>query len=419
MWSYPVREKFRSREAAMPFIMIAVLIDMAAIGVIVPVLPTLVASFATDPADQAFWYGVVAAAFGLANFVASPILGALSDRFGRRPVMLLGFMGLGVSFFGTAMTTSLIGLIIARTLGGAMQANVAIANAYVADISALEERAKRFGFLGAMMGVGFIVGPVVGGLLGAVNLHLPFYFAGSLTLMNLLYGYFVLPESLPLDKRKAFRWRSANPATSLRKLGQLKGVGPLVGVVAFSGLAQFVLYTVWVLHNSFKFGWGPRENGWSLAAVGIVAVLVQGVLLGRLLKSLSPQKLAMWGLVSSTIAYTLWGAATEGWMMYAVIAVNLLGGTVTASVQSMISSAADSKSQGQTMGAVSSLNGLMAVLAPLLGAPMLAMVSHYPQGDWRIGAPFYFCALLQVASLLLAVLHLRRHHHRLASAIKV
>ncbi|WP_297727822.1 MFS transporter [Limnohabitans sp. Rim8] len=414
-----MREKFRSREAAMPFIMIAVLIDMAAIGVIVPVLPTLVASFATDPADQAFWYGVVAAAFGLANFVASPILGALSDRFGRRPVMLLGFMGLGVSFFGTAMTTSLVGLIIARTLGGAMQANVAIANAYVADISAPEERAKRFGLLGAMMGVGFIVGPVVGGLLGAVNLHLPFYLAGSLTLMNLLYGYFVLPESLPLDKRKAFSWRSANPATSLRKLGQLKGVGPLVGVVAFSGLAQFVLYTVWVLHNSFKFGWGPRENGWSLAAVGIVAVLVQGVLLGRLLKRFSPQKLAMWGLVSSVLGYVLWGAATEGWMMYAVIAVNLLGGTVTASVQSMISSAADSKSQGQTMGAVSSLNGLMAVVAPLLGAPMLAIVSHYPQGDWRIGAPFYFCALLQVASLALAVLHLRRHDHRLASAMKV
>jgi len=413
-----VREKFRSREAAMPFIMIAVLIDMAAIGVIVPVLPILVASFATDQADQAFWYGVVAAAFGFANFVASPIFGALSDRFGRRPVMLLGFMGLGVSFFGTAMTTSLIGLIIARTLGGAMQANVAIANAYVADISAPGERAKRFGFLGAMMGVGFIVGPVVGGLLGAVNLHLPFYLAGSLTLLNLLYGYVVLPESLPLDKRKAFSWRSANPATSLRELGQLKGVGPLVGVVAFSGLAQFVLYTVWVLHNSFKFGWGPRENGWSLAAVGIVAVLVQGVLLGRLLKRFSPQKLAMWGLVSSVMAYALWGAATEGWMMYAVIAVNLLGGTVTASVQSMISSAADSKSHGQTMGAVNSLNGLMAVLAPLLGAPMLAMVSHYPEGDWRIGAPFFFCALLQVASLLLAVLHLRRHHHRLASAIK-
>ncbi len=407
-----MREKFRSREAAMPFIMLAVLLDMAAIGVIIPVLPALVGSFSDNQADQAYWYGVAAVAFGLANFLAAPVLGALSDRYGRRPVLLLGFMGLGVSFFGTALSTSLWGLIAVRTLGGVMQANAAIANAYVADISAPEERAKRFGLLGAMMGLGFIVGPVMGGLLGAIDLHLPFYVAGGLTLLNCLYGYFVLPESLPAAQRKAFSWRSANPATSLRKLGQLKGVGPLVGVVAFSALAQFVLYTVWVLYNSFKFGWGPQENGWSLAVVGIVAVLVQGVLMGRLLKRYAPPKLAIMGLVSSVIAYTLWGAATEGWMMYAVIAFNLLGGTVTASVQSMISSAADSKSQGQTMGAVSALSSLMAVLAPMMGAPLLAMVSHLPQGDWRIGAPFFFCAVLQVASLALAVMHLRRHRRR-------
>ena len=407
-----MREKFRSREAAMPFIMLAVLLDMAAIGVIIPVLPALVGSFSDNQADQAYWYGVAAVAFGLANFLAAPVLGALSDRYGRRPVLLLGFMGLGVSFFGTALSTSLWGLIAVRTLGGVMQANAAIANAYVADISAPEERAKRFGLLGAMMGLGFIVGPVMGGLLGAIDLHLPFYVAGGLTLLNCLYGYFVLPESLTPAQRKAFSWRSANPATSLRKLGQLKGVGPLVGVVAFSALAQFVLYTVWVLYNSFKFGWGPQENGWSLAVVGIVAVLVQGVLMGRLLKRYAPPKLAIMGLVSSVIAYTLWGAATEGWMMYAVIAFNLLGGTVTASVQSMISSAADSKSQGQTMGAVSALSSLMAVLAPMMGAPLLAMVSHLPQGDWRIGAPFFFCAVLQVASLALAVMHLRRHRRR-------
>jgi len=228
-------------------------------------------------------------------------------------------------------------------------------------------------------------------------------------LLNWLYGFFVLPDSLPASQRKPFSWRAANPATSLRKLAQLKGVGPLVGVVAFSGLAQFVLYTVWVLYNSFKFGWGPQENGWSLAVVGIVAVLVQGVLMGRLLKRFAPQQLAIMGLVSSVMAYTLWGAATEGWMMYAVIAFNLLGGTVAASVQSMISSAADSRSQGQTMGAVSALNGLTAVIAPMLGAPLLGMVSHLPRGDWRIGAPFFFCAALQLASLALAVMHLRRH----------
>ena len=402
-------KNLRNREAAMPFIMLAVLIDMAAIGVIVPVLPVLVASFSVNQADQAYWYGVVAVAFGMANFLGSPLLGALSDRFGRRPVLLLGFMGLGISFFGIALTDTLWGLIVVRTLGGLMQGNIAIANAYVADISSPEQRAKRFGLLGAMMGVGFIVGPVVGGLMGAINLHLPFYLAGSLTLLNLLYGYFVLPESLPLDKRKAFAWRDANPIKALKGLAQLRGVGPLVGVVALSGLAQFVLYTVWVLYNAFKFGWGAEENGYSLTAVGVTAVLVQGVLMGPLLKRFKPQRLAIMGLVSSALGYFLWGAATEGWMMYAVIGINLLGGTVTASVQSLISSAADSKNQGQTMGAVSSLNGLMAVLAPILGAPLLAAVSHFPQGDWRIGAPFFFCAALQVGSLMLAVLYLRRH----------
>jgi len=401
----------RNREAAMPFIMLAVLIDMAAIGVIVPVLPVLVASFSANQADQAYWYGVVAVAFGAANFLGSPLLGALSDRYGRRPVLLLGFMGLGISFFGIALTDTLWGLIVVRTLGGVMQGNIAIANAYVADISSPEQRAKRFGLLGAMMGVGFIIGPVVGGLMGAINLHLPFYLAGSLTLLNLLYGYFVLPESLPMDKRKPFAWRDANPIKALRGLAQLRGVGPLVGVVALSGLAQFVLYTVWVLYNAFKFGWGAEENGYSLTAVGVTAVLVQGVLMGPLLKRFKPQRLAIMGLVSSALGYFLWGAATEGWMMYAVIGINLLGGTVTASVQSLISSAADSKNQGQTMGAVSSLNGLMAVVAPILGAPLLAAVSHFPQGDWRIGAPFFFCAALQVGSLVLAVLYLRRHAH--------
>ena len=401
----------RNREAAMPFIMLAVLIDMAAIGVIVPVLPVLVASFSANQADQAYWYGVVAVAFGAANFLGSPLLGALSDRYGRRPVLLLGFMGLGISFFGIAFTDTLWGLIVVRTLGGVMQGNIAIANAYVADISSPEQRAKRFGLLGAMMGVGFIIGPVVGGLMGAINLHLPYYLAGSLTLLNLLYGYFVLPESLPMDKRKPFAWRDANPIKALRGLAQLRGVGPLVGVVALSGLAQFVLYTVWVLYNAFKFGWGAEENGYSLTAVGVTAVLVQGVLMGPLLKRFKPQRLAIMGLVSSALGYFLWGAATEGWMMYAVIGINLLGGTVTASVQSLISSAADSKNQGQTMGAVSSLNGLMAVVAPMLGAPLLAAVSHFPQGDWRIGAPFFFCAALQVGSLVLAVLYLRRHAH--------
>ena len=400
------------REAAMPFIMVTMLIDMLAIGLIIPVLPAMVGSFTGSQTEQAFWYGVVAFSFGLANFITSPILGALSDQYGRRPVLLLGFLGLCISFFGTAMATALWMMIAVRIMSGAMQANISIANAYVADFTPPEQRAKRFGQLGAMQGLGFIVGPVMGGLLGASHLSLPFVAAGVLASINLVYGYFILPESLPLEKRKPFRWRNANPWSAITRLAQLRGVGSLVGVVAFSGLAQFMLYTSWVLYTAFKFGWGPLENGWSLAAVGIVSVIVQGFLLGKLLKRFAPQRLAVWGLVSSALAYLLWGLAWEGWMMFAIVGFNFLGYTVTAAVNSMISSAADAKNQGATLGAVSSLNSMMAVIAPLIAAPLLAMVSHLPQGDWRIGAPFYFCALLQVASLLLAVWHFRKHRRR-------
>ena len=397
----------RDRTAAMPFIMLTVLIDMVSFGLIIPVLPTLVGSFTGSQADQAFWYGVVVFAFGFANFIGSPILGSLSDAYGRRPVLLLGFCGLGLNFFATGLSTELWMLVAVRLVGGAMQANAAVANAYVADITVPEERARRFGMLGAMFGLGFIIGPVMGGLLGAINIQLPFFVAGAFAMINLLYGYFVLPESLPVERRCPFHWRLANPLVSLRALTRLSGVGRLVVVVALSGLAQFVLYTSWVLYTTFKFGWGPRENGWSLAAVGIMSLIVQGFLLGRLLKRFSPRRLVVAGLVSSTLAHVVWGAATQGWMLYAVIFLNVLGYTITASLQSIISGAADPQSQGQTLGAMNSLNSLMTVLAPLFGAPLLATVSHLPRGDWRIGAPLYFCAILQATSLTLAFFHFR------------
>jgi MFS transporter, DHA1 family, tetracycline resistance protein len=297
-----------------------------------------------------------------------------------------------------------------------MQANAAVANAYVADITAPQDRAKRFGMLGAMFGIGFILGPVLGGVLGGIHLQLPFFVAGVLALLNLVYGYFVLPESLMREKRRPVDWRRANPLTSLRELAALKGVGLLVGVLAFAGLAQFSLYTVWVLYGSFRFGWGPTENGWSLFAVGLVSALVQGALLGRLLKRLGAQRLAVAGLVSSTLAFTAWGLATQGWMMYVIIAFNILGAAVAASLQGLVSAAADERTQGQTMGAVSSLNSLMAVVAPALAAPLMATVAHLPPTDWRVGGPMFFCAVLQATALVLAVVHFRRMARRKASA---
>ena len=300
------------RQAAMRFILLVVLIDMLSIGIIVPVLPALVGRFTSDPAEHTFWYGVVAFAFAVTSFFFSPILGALSDTFGRRPILLLGFCGLAINFFATGLATAFWMLIASRVVGGAMQANAAVANAYVADITAPEDRAKRFGQIGAMFGIGFIAGPVIGGLLGGIDLRLPFLFAGCLSLVNLAYGVVVLPESLrPVDRRPFDRAR-LNPFTSMGALMSMGRSRWLVGVLACSGLAQFTLYTTWVLDMSFRFGWGPTQNGLSLFAVGIVNALVQGLLLGRLLKRYSPRGLAVAGLVSSATSYVAFGTRDRG-----------------------------------------------------------------------------------------------------------
>ncbi|MBX3604623.1 MAG: MFS transporter [Piscinibacter sp.] len=393
----------------MPFILVTVLLDMVAIGLIVPVLPLIVGNFTDSPAEQTFWFGAVAFAFGVANFFAAPILGALSDRFGRRPVLLLGFSGLAASFIVTGLATALWMLIAVRLLSGALQANAAVANAYVADITPPAERARRFGLLGAMFGLGFILGPMAGGLLGAIDVHLPFFAAGALAIANWLYGFFVLPESLPPARRRPFEWRRAHPFSALRQLRALQGVGPLVAVIGLASLAQFTLHSSWVLHNAFKFGWGPAENGWSLFVVGIMSFLVQGVLLRHLLKRFTPRRLAAVGLIGSSLTYLGFGLATHGWMMYAVIVVGtLLGGGAQASIQSLVSNAADAQNQGQTAGSVASLTSLMAVIAPTIAAPLLGIVSHLPRGDVWIGLPFLFCALLQAIGASLAISHFRR-----------
>jgi len=393
------------RSPAMPFILIAVLIDMVSVGLIIPVLPPLVGQFASDAADHAFWYGVVAFAFGIANFLAAPILGRLSDRFGRRPVLLLGFLGVALSFFATAMAQALWVLVAVRLVGGAFQANAAVAHAYVADISSPDERARRFGLLGAMFGVGYVLGPVMGGVMGDIDLHLPFYVAGTLAVVNTFYGWWILPESLQPHRRTPFEWRKANPISSLKGLAALSGVKPLLWVVALSNLAQFILHMTWVLFCSFRFGWGPKENGWSLFVVGVVAAVVQGGLLRVLLKRFSPQRLVQMGLASSAAAYLAWGLATEGWMMMAIVVCNLLAFTITASLQSLISNAASDREQGTAMGSVASLVSAMSVAAPVIGAALLGSVSHLGPAHWLVGLPFFACSALQVTGAVIAIRH--------------
>ena len=402
--------------ASMPFILIAVLIDMISIGLMVPVLPHIVGVFTRSNDEQTLAFMAVTLAFGVANFFGSPILGALSDRFGRRPVLLIGFAGMALSFFVTALATSLWVLVAVRLFSGAMQSNISVANAYVADISAADDRARRFGQLGAMFGVGFMLGPVLGGVLGDIDVRLPFVVAGALAVLNWCYGFFVLPESLALDKRRPFEWRRANPVAALRGLAALKGVGPLVAVIARSGLAQFMLHMVWVLYTKFKFGWGPGQVGWSLLVVGVVSVLGQGVLLKPLLKRYTPQRVAVMGMASATLAYFAYGLVSEGWMIFVVIGFNLLGGVSAAALSSIVSNAASATTQGQTMGAVSSLNSLMAVIAPLIGLEILRWVSHLPAGHVLIGLPFFTCAAVQLIAMLLAYRFFRSHRTAVSSA---
>ena len=396
------------RPAAMRFIMVAVLIDMISIGLMIPVLPLIVGQFTQSQSDQAFWFGAVTVAFGIANFFGSPVLGAMSDRFGRRLVLLIGFSGLAFTFFMTAAATSLWSLVLIRLVGGAMQANIAVANAYVADITPAADRAKRFGMLGAMMGFGFILGPALGGILGDLDLRLPFVASGCLAVLNWIYGFFVLPESLPLDKRTRFDWRKANPVAALRGLMDLGSVRSLVFVIALSTLAQFMLHSTWVLYASFKFGWGPHETGWSLMAVGVVNVLMQGVLLKHVLKRISAPRLAVIGLASAAVAYFAFGMATQGWMMFLIIVLNMPSAATNSVLQSLVSSAAGAGIQGRTLGAVSSLNSMMAILAPVAGTGLLSLVSGAPRGDIRLGLPFFVGGVIQLIAMTVAVWHFRR-----------
>jgi len=399
----------RGRSPALPFILVTVLLDVMGIGLLLPVLPAIVGQFTASRDAQAYWYGAMLLTFGSMQFLCAPLLGALSDHFGRRPVLLVSITGLGVMFAATPLVGSLGALVATRIFGGALAANFSVANAYVADISSPEQRTRAFGMIGAAFGIGFVLGPMAGGLLGHIDIRLPFFVAAALSFCNFAYGLFVLPESLPPERRKRIELARANPLTALRGLTRLHGVGLLVAVFALINLAQFILHSLWVLYTGFRFGWGPREAGLSLFVVGLAVALVQGGLLGLLLRHFGERRLVLVGLASASLAYAAYGLATAGWMMYAIIAANLLGFTVGPALQALVSRAAPASEQGLAMGALSSLASLVGVIAPLAGAPLLAEVSHLPANDWKMGAPFFLSAVLGFAALALAALHFSRH----------
>jgi len=392
----------------MAFIFITVLLDVIGLGIIIPILPQLVTELTGgDVAQAAFTYGFIVAVYALMQFLFAPVLGSLSDRFGRRPVILIALLGFGINYLLLALAPNLTWLIVARIISGILGASITTANAYIADISTPQNRAQNFGLVGAAFGLGFILGPALGGILGTISPRLPFYVAAGLVLLNWLYGLLILPESLPADKRRPFSWRKANPL-SLLQLRSYPIVAGLAVAYIFWGLAQRGLESVWVLYTTYRFGWLELQNGLALALVGVMAVLVQGYLIRLIIPRLGERSTILLGLTISIVAFLLYGLAYQGWMMLAVIVVSALGGIAVPAIQGLVAGAVPSSEQGMVQGSLTSLLSLSAVIAPLISTGLFGyFISAAPLSV--PGAPFFAGSLLMAAALLVMVRLFRRH----------
>jgi DHA1 family tetracycline resistance protein-like MFS transporter len=317
--------------------------------------------------------------------------------------------GMGINFLTTAWAPNLACLFIGRVIGGMSSASMSVASAYASDISSHEDRSKSFGKIGATFGLGFICGPMLGGLLGDVDLQLPFYVAAALSFANFIYGYFFVPESLPEAQRGSFKLVSVNPLNGLAKLARRKDIrGLLVTFTLVTG-AQMMLQSTWVLYTHFRFGWSPAENGAALFCVGLAAAVVQAGLLGVFIRKFGEVRLSLLGLTSGAITYMLYGLATQGWMMYVFILCNLLSFAAGPALQGIVSKATPANEQGELMGSLQSISSLGTVVMPLLGGAILSAVGHLPPSDWRIGSTFFVCAAMQAVGIYVARRHFRQH----------
>ncbi len=391
------------RRAALVFIFITVVLDILALGMIIPVLPRLVAGFlGNDIARAAQIYGLFGSVWALMQFLCSPVLGALSDRFGRRPVILLSNFGLGFDYILMALAPTLGWLFVGRVISGITAASIPTAYAYITDVTPPEKRAQAFGMMGAAFGLGFVVGPALGGFLGSVNLHLPFWVAAGLSLANACYGLFVLPESLPEDRRSKFRWRKANPVGSLKLLRSHPELFGMAMVIFLCSLAHEVLPSVAVLYADYRYHWNERDIGLMLAGVGVGAALVQGLLVQSSIRHFGERRTLLTGLCFGVAGFAIYGlAATGGWFLVGVPVMSLWG-LSGAATHSLMTRHVKPSEQGQLQGANSSLRGI----AGLFGPGMYTMTFASFIGDragWHLpGAPFLLSSILLVVAFFVA-----------------
>ena len=399
-----------SEKRSLLFIFITVLVDVIGVAVIIPVIPELIGNLAeVSVAEAASIGGLMMVAFSAMQFLFAPVMGELSDRFGRRPILLISLFGLGLDYLFHAYAPTIVWLFIGRIIAGICGATITVANAYIADVSAPENKAKNFGMIGAAFGLGFILGPVIGGVFGEYfGFRSPFFVSAGLALANFAYGFFILPESLPKDKRRAIKYQNMIPGKSLLNLGKYKAFGGLLLAFFLSHMAGQAMPSTWTFFTIEKFGWSEIQIGASLAAVGFMVVLVQAVLLGWFVKRFGANLVIKLGFLFWTTGMILFALASQSWQMYAFLIPYALGGIAGPTIQSLLSNNVPQTEQGNLQGALTSMISLTAIVGPLMHTQLFYFFSSDQAPFYFPGAPFGMGAVLLILGSILAIIAMNR-----------
>ena len=397
-----------SKQAAVGFIFITLLIDVIGFGLVIPVFPELISKMLSIPVNEASKYGGwLAFAYAIMQFICAPILGNLSDKYGRRPVLLFSLFGFGIDYLFMAFAPFYSWLFVGRMISGITGASFTTATAYIADVSTPENRAKNFGMIGAAFGLGFIIGPMLGGWLGQIGTRIPFYAAAALALLNWLYGYFILPESLPADRRRSFDWKRANPVGALFHLKKYPAISGLVFSFIFIYLAAHAVQSNWSYFTMYRFHWSKAMVGSSLALVGLLVAGVQAGLIRIINPKLGNERSTYVGLSLYSLGLLLFAFATQTWMMFAFLVPYCLGGIAGPALQAIMAGHVPPNEQGELQGALTSMMSVTTIVGPLMMTNLFSYFTHSNAPFYFPGAPFFLGAVLMAASAVMAWITLR------------